>query len=219
MTSADRPFQFYQICRLTELTGRTAHTVRELRSGLIEAPAACIFYHTHHAFLRAHRFVSDFTNDFARWATEAVQQFRLGERLGGVDLLDYTDLEALRAAFVHILDEDIRENGPRVREAAQDHDFHFVRARTIVYPIDPPVRTVEELAAVVKTVPSDSIFYHFFEARLRPGAQTNDFSHWLFTEAHEPELAMRIERLDPYVLDLEELRGRMLEVLTGGRAA
>jgi hypothetical protein len=220
MTEARRSFQFYQVCRLTELTGERATTIRELRAGIARVPAACIFYHTHHAFLRAHRIGPDYTNDFARWVTEAVQAFRLGERLGGVDVLEYRDLEELRKVFLDILDEDIAAHGAQVREAPPTEPFYFVRARTILYPLDARARNLAELAEGIATIPVDSLFYHFFEARLGRGGRTNDFSHWLETELGEPALAMAVERIDPYVLSLEELRGRTLGALAhSGKAA
>lgn len=210
---AKHPFQFFQLCRLTELTGEQAHTIRELRAGIARVPPACLFYHTHHAFLRAHRVENDFTNDFARWVADAVQAYRLAERLGGVDLLDYGDLEDLRSKFLALLDEDIAAHGPRIREAPPGESFHFIKGRTILYSLDVRARTLGELAAGVEAIPGDTIFFHFFEARLRLGQPTNDFSVWLETQLGESRLAAALERIDPYVLSLEQLRERLLEVL------
>ena len=54
-----------------------------------------------------------------------------------------------------------------------------------------------------------SLYYHFFEARLRLGVQSNDFSQWL-EWCGETEVARRIERLDPYLYTLDELKERII---------
>ena len=214
MREAQKSFQFYQLCRLTELTGERAMTLHELRDGIARCSAACIFYHTHHAFLRAHRVGQDFTNDFARWVGETLREFHLGERLGGIDVLDYPDLEDLRRVFLQLIDGFLEAEGARVRAAPPEEPFHFMRARTILYPLEMQARTLEELATAITAIPLDSIFFHFIEARVRLGRETNDFSGWLSNQLGEPELARAVDAIDPYVLSLEELRARLLEVLS-----
>lgn len=220
LARAEQPFQFFQMCRLTELTGRRATTLPELRDGIAGVPASSILHHTHHAFLRAHRLGHDFTNEFALWVSGALQEFHLGERLGGVDVLDYSDMEELRQVFLRLLDEHLGVEGGTVREAPPGEPFHLIVPRTILYPLDLTASTVPELAEGIAAVPVDSIFFHFFEARLRNRRETNDFSHWLEAQLGERELARSISNIDPYVLSLEELRGRTRAILesSGGAA-
>jgi hypothetical protein len=56
-----------------------------------------------------------------------------------------------------------------------------------------------------------SLFFHFFEARLRLGRPTNDFSSWL-ANCGEPELARAIDSLDPYITTLDELKQQIIRI-------
>jgi hypothetical protein len=51
----------------------------------------------------------------------------------------------------------------------------------------------------------DTIYYHMFDARMRPELGNNDFSIWIRDSGY-PELAKEIQALDPYSYTLEGLR-------------
>ena len=58
-----------------------------------------------------------------------------------------------------------------------------------------------------------SLYFHFFEARLRLGRRTNDFSRWLADQGR-PDLAAAIDALNPYVRTLDELRQDIVQLGT-----
>jgi hypothetical protein len=60
-----------------------------------------------------------------------------------------------------------------------------------------------------------SLYFHFFEARLRLDRKTNDFSYWLEQQGAR-DLAGAIDRLDPYIMTLDELRSRIVDIGTAG---
>jgi hypothetical protein len=78
-------------------------------------------------------------------------------------------------------------------------------------------QTLSEFSERLKTIPAESIYYHFWrgslESSLAPGAYFNDFSLWAHYHLHDDILAERLALLDPseYV-DLEKLRSDILEV-------
>ena len=55
------------------------------------------------------------------------------------------------------------------------------------------------------SISNASLYFHFFEARLRLGRRTSDFSRWL-TDRGRPDLGAAIDALNPYVRTLDELR-------------
>jgi len=71
--------------------------------------------------------------------------------------------------------------------------------------------TPPELFELLPHVSNVSLFFHFFEARLRLGRQTNDFSRWLSVQGHS-ELAARLDRLNPYDYTLDEFRDHLINL-------
>ncbi|OGC37727.1 hypothetical protein A2526_06585 [candidate division WOR-1 bacterium RIFOXYD2_FULL_36_8] len=57
-----------------------------------------------------------------------------------------------------------------------------------------------------------SLYYHFFDARLRLGHKTNDFSNWIRGSFGDEILAQKIERLDPYFMTMDELKSRIIDL-------
>jgi hypothetical protein len=70
----------------------------------------------------------------------------------------------------------------------------------------------------IKTIPAESIYYHFWrqsiETSLVPGSFYNDLSRWAHYQLHDDILAERIALIDPsgYV-DLEKLRSDIVDVI------
>ena len=71
-----------------------------------------------------------------------------------------------------------------------------------------------ELFQLMPHVSNISLYFHFFEARLRLDRKTNDFSYWLSGERRHGRT--RDRRLDPYIMTLDELRSRIVDIGTPG---
>ncbi|MFQ5585419.1 MAG: DUF5752 family protein, partial [Thermodesulfobacteriota bacterium] len=65
-------------------------------------------------------------------------------------------------------------------------------------------------------VDRSSIYFHFFEARLRLGREKDDFSEWLATSLGKEDIAERIKSLDAYMFDLDELREIIKDIVSEG---
>ncbi|MFH1347911.1 MAG: DUF5752 family protein, partial [Candidatus Margulisiibacteriota bacterium] len=97
---AKEPFQFLTTSSLVEITGKKAHHLKEFIKLLKSIDTSCIFYHVHHAF-REYTFApGQYSNDFARWVEEDLEEAKLAERLASIDIQEFTDLEQLRAKLV-----------------------------------------------------------------------------------------------------------------------
>ena len=205
--AAARPFEFTACLELREMLGRSAWDERELLTGIEDIPQESIFYHTHSSFLRSRYLAAPYPNDFATWAAIQVRDRVLGERLAAVDPFDYSELEALRAELITIVDDHLSDlqSVPRI---VYGEPFHFMRSTIIEVPSGVRARTLAEFSEGLRRVDLSAIYYHFFEPRGRrdPAAP----AEWLEDELGEDQLAAQVRRLNPYISSLDGLRGRLL---------
>jgi hypothetical protein len=206
-----QPFMFYTERRLVLLTGIKAKRLSELLSALRKVPGSSIFYHTHQQFLSHHFETPLFYNDFALWISQALQEEALAEKMAAIDLLAFTSIRQLREAIIHKTQEFLRSNGDRDRECPRGDEFHFCRSKSFVMPTGLVARNVPEFFGLLPLITNISLFFHFFEARLRLGRLTNDFSAWL-RGLGEEELAMKIDQFDPYLMSLDELKNEIMKL-------
>jgi hypothetical protein len=205
------PFVFYTERRLVQLTGRRAGTLPELHKHLQEVSGAAIFYHTHHQYLSHHFETPRFYNDFAAWAARALQENRLAEKLAAVDLLAFGSVRELREAILAPIEAHLEaEDGP-VRTAPADDLFHFCESQSFVMRTGLVAHDVPEFFQTLRRITNVSLFFHFFEARLRLERPADDFSQWLRYCGH-PQPAAEIEHLDPYSMTLDEFRDEIIRV-------
>jgi hypothetical protein len=205
------PFLFYTERRLVELTGLKARNIPELLSILREVPGSSIFYHTHHQYLAHHLERCVFYNDFALWVTQALQEVRLGEKLAAMDLLSFTSVRQIREALITTIENYLKGSLAPLRECPPNEELFFCKVKSFVMPTGISAATVQEFFAKLPSLTKASLYFHFFEARLRLGRPTNDFSIWLSWFGHD-KLARAIDRLDPYVLTLDELKIKIIKL-------
>ncbi|RPH37270.1 hypothetical protein EHM92_03110 [bacterium] len=204
-------FQFKTKLDQTLLLGRRAKDAAELLDGVKNTPDASIYYHTHH-FLQQHHYLSpEPPNDYAYWATEVLNDARLGEQLWSIDIIQYSTIEEIRHAFIEVLESRIA-GGQKLRESPPGGEFHFMASRTFVLTTNNVAHTLADFRTILAGISVNSIYYHMFDAKLRLQSGTNDFSRW-FAALGKPELADQVSHLDPYRYTLEGLRKRIL-VLT-----
>ena len=210
------PFVFYTERRLVTLTGLRASNLNQLLGNLREVPGSSIFYHTHHMYLSHHFETPLFSNDFALWVSEALQEGALGEKLAAIDLLSFTSIRELREAIIATIECHVGEDGRRLRECPPGDEFHFCRSKSFIMPTGLIARDPKEFFEVLPQVSNISLFFHFFEARLRLGRPTNDFSQWL-AWCGEEALANSIDATYPYSMTLDEFKARIIALGRDGR--
>jgi len=205
------PFRFCTERRLVQLTGQTARTLSELLSVLREISGSCIFYHTHHQFLSHHFEKPVVYNDFADWVSQALQEDVLAEQLSAIDLLDFTSIRQLREAIVAVIEAHLEKVGGGLRECPPGDEFHFCKSMSFIMRTGIVASDVPDFFAKLRGITNVSLYFHFLEARLRLERRTNDFSQWLRWRG-EGELADSVDRLDPYVVTLDELKDQIVEL-------
>ncbi len=208
------PFRFYTSLILPEATGLRAATLMQWGSLLGQVPESCIYYHTHHFLLQHHYLTPEPTSDFAYWVTEIVGEARLGELLASIDTMAYANLGDLRHAITATIDAYLREHpSARLRFVGEGEEFFFVKCVHVIMPTSQTASTLLEFAQALERVSLPSLYFHMFDARLRVGHPTSDFSIWMAEQLDLKALAARVSQLDPYAHTLETLRATLLAMI------
>ncbi len=201
------PFEFRQCITLLKATGRKAHTLAELRSLTSETSEASLYHHTYQYFLKAHAL--EYTNDFAQWAGESLEERALAEELSNVDPYGFNDINALRNELMRVM-RDYLERFPEPRETRRGEEFYFNETVTLVFPAGLWAKNLAEFLIAVKYIDPSSLYYHFFDSRLRLGGRMNDFSQWFLGSLGKKELAEKLMVIDPFVHSMEGIRERIV---------
>ena len=218
MTS-QQSFIFDTELRLVVLTGVKVRTLRELRAQLPKVPGSSIFFHTHQEYL-VHEFERSprYYNDFARWVSQTLREEALAEKLAAIDLLAFTTIRQLRTTIMETVDHYLETLSRPGYECRPEEAFHFCRSRSFVLPTGIVADDVDDFFQKVASISNASLYFHFFEARLRLRRRSSDFSRWL-SDRGRPDLAESIDALNPYVRTLDELRRDIVRLGTGGAPA
>ena len=211
---AKEPFHFYTRLHLKELTGLKATDLPSLLSLIRTVPGSSIYYHTHH-FLQQHQFLSpEPPNDFAYWVSEALGEDALGEKLAGIDTVQFHTLRSLREKLAETIESHLKTHPRSAQRSAPDGEpFYFMKSVSFILPTPYMATTLKEFAEVLKKISVHSLYFHIFEARLRLEQPTNDFALWLKENLQEEKLAQQVEFLDPYTHTLESLREKLITLV------
>ena len=209
---APRPYEFRSASHLMRIEREQALNLTELLNNLRTCPDECIFYHTFQS-LHEHHFIREgFSNDFAHWAFAACNEVGLAERLAGIDVREYTTVQAMRERVVSTVENYLKKNA-RAGERQALEPFYFCASDTVVIPTPLVARNLREFADCLEKISVHSIHYHFIEARMRLKLDTNDFSNWLETELDLGALADRLNRIDIYTSTLNDVRRAVLRTV------
>jgi hypothetical protein len=196
---------------LTLLLGRKAKNATELYAALREVPAMSVYYHTHR-FLQQHHYLSpEPPNDFAYWVTNVLNDDVLGEQLASIDIMQFVSIEGIREQVLSILGEYLKTAERKV-DCPRGEEFHFMSCQTFVVPTPYSATTLREFRDVLEKVSFNVLYYHMFDARMRPELGNDDFSIWVRDSGY-PELALAIHALDPYSHTLEGLRKAVIKLM------
>lgn len=202
-------FEFKQCTGVLKSTGRKAKDLHELREAISSVSANSVYHHTFQYFQKGH--LLEYTNDFAHWAGESIEERVLSEILSNIDPYTFKDVDRLRARLLEVID-DYLVNFPAPRQAMDGAEFYFNETVTIIFPAGVSAKNLAEFLMAVKYVDAASIYYHFFEARVRLGG-TDDFSKWLEEALDKKRLAEKVQAIDPFMYDVEGIRRRLAEAV------
>ncbi|MFH1701894.1 MAG: DUF5752 family protein [Nitrospirota bacterium] len=210
MAEITEPFEFKQCISILKSTGKKAKDLRELRNIIAVISDDCVFHHTYQYFIKGH--VLEYTNDFAHWAGESLEERALSEHLSNIDPYDFKNISDLRNKLLEVIDNYF-ENFPEPREAMTGNEFFFNETVTLIFPVGIRARNLAEFLTAIKYVDDSSIYYHYFEARIRLGSGIDDFSRWIEDAFGKKDLAEKIRSIDPFMHDLEGIRKHIAEAV------
>ncbi len=210
MEEIARPFEFRQCISILKATGRKAKSLRELRDIISEVNEASIFHHTYQYFLKGH--VHEYTNDFAHWAGESLEERALSEHLSNIDPYDFISIGDMRDELLRVIDGYL-DLFPEPREAMPGDEFYFNQTITFVFPTGIRAQNLAEFLMAIKFVDAISIYYHFYDARTRLGNGADDFSAWITNVFGKQDLAEQIKSIDPFMHTIEGIRTHLIEAV------
>ncbi|NOX20196.1 MAG: hypothetical protein GXO99_02890 [Nitrospirae bacterium] len=197
-------FEFKACSTVLISTGRKAQSIKELLEILKTVGPESIFHHTYQYFMKAHDL--SYTNDFAQWAGESLEERALAERLSNIDPFEFQDIEELRKRLIQVI-EAFLEEFPTPRVVFPGNEFYFNETITYVYPVGIRVYDLTEFLHAIKTIDAKCIYYHFYEARTRLDNSIDDFTMWIEHGLGEKALAEEIRGIDPFMHTIEGIRG------------
>jgi hypothetical protein len=208
------PFYFYTSSNLVELTGEKADTLEELLTLLRRCTGSAIFYHVFQSYRERHFAIEKYHSDFAQWISTSLNEEVLAEKLGSLDIRDFTSIRSLRELTIKIIEEYVHKY-PQSKGQQGKTPFFFCQSVSVVMPTKHIAWGLEDFYQIIGKIGIRSIHYHLIEARLRLGIHTNDFSHWFRDSLGKEKLAKQIEEIDIYSYALEEIRGMILKYVQG----
>jgi hypothetical protein len=205
------PFVFQTEHRMVMLTGRSAGNLAELLDHIRQVSGSSIFYHTHHQYLSHHFEKPVFHNNFASWVSLSLLEEALSEKLVAIDILSFSSIRDLRESIIKTIEAYLAEIGGRLQNCLPGQEFHFCESKSFIMPNGLVACDIPDFFAKLPKVANTSLYFHFFESRLRLERPANDFSDWLCYRGAEG-LARAIDRLNPYRMTMEELREEIIDL-------
>ncbi|MCL4490456.1 MAG: DUF5752 family protein [Nitrospirae bacterium] len=204
------PFDFKQCITILKATGEKAKNLRELRDVISIVSGESIFHHVYQYFLKGH--ILEYTNDFAQWTGESLEESALSEHLSNTDPYAFENIHELRGRLVDVIDEYLKKT-PGPKEVLPGNEFHFNQTITLIFPAEIRVRNLAEFLIAIKYVDGSSLYYHFYEARTRLGGGRDDFSQWFEDALGKGELAERIRAIDLFMHTTEGIRRHIADTV------
>jgi hypothetical protein len=195
---------------ILKATGLKARTISEMREGISNVSDESVFHHTYQYFLKGH--ILEYTNDFAQWAGESIEESALAEHLSSIDIYEFADINDLRKKILEVIDVYLADF-PMPRDAMPGNEFYFNETKTLIFSAGTKVQNLAEFLIALKYIDSSSLYYHFYEARVRLGGGVDDFSAWIGNVLRKDTLAARIRSVDPFIHTVEGIREHLVELV------
>ena len=209
-TDKSMSFEFRDLVSIPRSTGQRAENLNQLRDLIAQVSDECIFNHTYRYFSKGHTL--EYTNEFAQWAGKSLEEGMLSEHLSIIDPYTFASISDLRTELLRVIDS-YRDNFPEPRPAMPGNEFYFKEAVTFIFPAGLRVQNLAEFLMALKYVDTSSIYYHFYEARVRLGERADDFSKWIDEVIGAGEIATKIRAIDPFMHNLERIRELLAEII------
>lgn len=205
-----KPFEFKEAISILKSTGEKANCLSNLREVISKVSDESIFHHTGQYFLKEH--FLGYTNDFAQWAGENLEERALAERLSNIDPYTFKSIAGTRKELLRVID-DYCNDFPEPRCVLSGHEFYFNETITLIFPVGVKAKNLTEFLIALRHVDTGCIHFHFYEARIRLGGGIDDFSRWFKDTLNRKKLANRIRTIDLFMHNIEGIREHIIEMV------
>ncbi|MCK5503698.1 MAG: hypothetical protein KAJ10_00945 [Thermodesulfovibrionia bacterium] len=204
-------FEFKQCVSIVKSTGQKAVNLRELRMLISQVGDESIFHHSYQYFLKGH--MLEYTNDFAQWAGESLEERALAERLSSIDPYSCKSVNHVRKELTRVIDEHLSEF-PEPHDVVTGDEFYFNETISFVFPVGVKTKNLAEFLVAIGHIDEGSIYYHFYDSRVRLGEGiVDDFSRWIEHTLGRKKLADKVRGIDPFMHSTERIREHIREVV------
>ncbi len=205
------PFEFKQCVSIVKSTGTHVKNLSEMRQAISKIGDESIFHHVHQYFLKGH--MLEYTNDFSHWAGESLEERALAERLASIDPYTFKSISDLRKELIREIDAFL-EMFPKPHDAMEGNEFYFNETVSFVFPVGVRTKTLAEFLVAIEYIDPGSIYYHFYDSRVRLGeGSIDDFSRWIEHSLGKKKLAEHIRDIDPFMHNIESIRSHIKELI------
>ncbi|MEF9475460.1 MAG: DUF5752 family protein, partial [Candidatus Mariimomonas ferrooxydans] len=191
-------------------TGKRANSIHSLRDLISRVSDESIFHHMSQYFLKEH--ILGYTNDFAQWAGESLEERALAERLSNVDPYAFKSIAQTRKELMRVIDDYLSEF-PEPRCVLSGDEFYFNEAITLIFPVNINVKNLADFLMALRQIDPGSIYFHFYEARIRLGKGIGDFSRWFKNSLNRKRLVKKIKTIDPFMHNIDGIREHIIEMI------
>ncbi len=147
----------------------------------------------------------EYTNDFAHWAGESLEESILSEHLSNIDPYSFKSIGDVRKELLRVIDRYL-EQFPEPRTVMPGEEFYFNESVSFIFFEGVRVRNLAEFLMALKYVDRGCVYFHFYEARSRINAETDDFSKWFEEGLGKVGLARKVRSIDPFMHSIEGIR-------------
>ncbi len=205
------PFEFKQCVSIVKSTGKHAANLSELRRLISRVGDESIFHHVYQYFLKGH--MLEYTNDFAHWAGEHLEERALAERLSSIDPYTLKSVNEVRKELIREID-DFLSGFPEPRNVTSGSEFYFNETVSLVFRVGVKTRNLAEFLVAIGHIDAGSIYYHFYDSRVRLGeGVVDDFSRWIEHTLYRKKIADKIRAIDPFMHSIESIREHIKEIV------
>ncbi len=209
-TTEFKPFEFKQAISILKSTGKKANCLSSLREIIPRLSNESIFHHTCQYFLKEH--MLGYTNDFAQWAGESLEERALAERLSNIDPYSFNSINGTRKELLRVIDDYIKDF-PDPRCVLSGQEFYFNETITLIFPVGVRTENLVEFLIALRHIDPGCIYFHFYEARVRLGKGKDDFSKWFEDSLNKKELTKNIRTIDPFMHNIDGIREHIIEMI------
>lgn len=211
MGKAIEAFEFKQCVSIVKSTGQNAKNLSELRRLISRIDDESIFHHVYQYFLKGH--MLEYTNDFAEWAGESLEERALAERLTSIDPYTLKKVANVRKELLREIDAFLNDF-PEPHDVLSGNEFYFNETVNLSFPVGIKTKNLAEFLVAIEHIDAGSIYYHFYDSRVRLGeGVVDDFSRWIEHTLFRKKIADRIRALDPFMHSIESIRTHIRNIL------